>query len=423
MYFSENDFHKIQEWLKLHSIKDTEFPSATVPLSGYEKLAIVQKGENKTVSLYNILSALGAGLQYEVLPLEDYLKLEEKDMSTLYFCIEQNDEGVEEINKMFLGIKAISPTTNAKEVMIATKTLYEVLGVKDSSTSTTNAVSPTLTIYNPITNTYQGSSTTTVEYGTRVINKSNPLRAIYSIGSAGNFENLPVFRITQGETSEIVETETVVPATTTKGFQYISKNPVESYTVGVNSIIQLTLQDQQGNTAITTPIGQNTVTRTTSLNVVAEHLLTAQNTPYVIDGPEVITTEEDYPSKTLSCTLTFAPFKYMYIHRNTEAYTSNYFHDTIGKHGYVQRRQGAKSSWTINNTTSVNQYYAVLIPSEIVLSRIYTTFLGNDSEVAFTELGKTMMEGATNTVSAYYTVYATKQPVAFGDGTMTFIFN
>lgn len=423
MYFSENDLHKIQEWLKLHSIKDTEFPSASVPLSGYERLAIVQKGENKTVSLYSIMSALGAGLQYEVLPLEDYLKLKEKDMSTLYFCIERNDNGEEEINKMFLGIKAISPTTDAKEVMVATKTLYEVLGVKDSSTSTTNAVRPTLTIYNPITNTYQGGGTTKVEYGTRVINKSNTLQALYSIGSSGNFEKAPVFRIIQGEDSEIVEIETVVPATTTRGFKYISKNPAESYTIGVESSIQLTMQDPQGNPYITTSTGKNTVTRTTSLNIVAEHLLTAQHTPYVIDGPKVITTKEDYPSIALRCTLAFTPFKYMYIHRNIEAYTSASFHDTVGKQGYVQRRQGASSSWTINNTTSVNQYYAVLIPSEIVLSRIYTTFIGNDSEVDFTELGKTMMEGATNAVSASYTVYMTKQPVAFSDGTMTFIFN
>ena len=422
MYFTEQDFKKIQSWLKLHSVKDTEFPKANLPISGYEKLAIVQDGENRLLSLYNIMSATGGGLQYEVLPLAEYESLETKNPATIYFCIEEDDTQREVISKMFLGTTAISPTTDSTDVMIASKSLYDVLGVKDSSTSTTDAKSPALYIYNPITNTFQTTCTTYVEYGTRIINSSNTLKAIFAFGSARALKYGMLFIISDGDTSETVEINTASPATILTGYQYDSFQPKNNRYIGADGSITLSL-DSKGGENIETAVGEKTVTRTTSINIVASNLLTANNTPYVIDGPKVVTTKEDYPSQTLSCTLTFTPFKYMYIHRSTNPYTLNSFGGTVGKQGYIQRKQEAKGNWTISNTTYSNQYYAILVPVSSSLGKMYTTFLGNDSEVVFKELGTVSMQGATDAASTSYHVYTTEQPVAFADGTMTFTIN
>lgn len=422
MYFTEQDFKKIQNWLKLHSIKDTEFPKANLPISGYEKLAIVQDGENRLLSLYNVISATGEGLQYEVLPLAEYESLEDKKPDTIYFCVEEDATQGEVVSKMFLGTTAISPTTDSADVMVANKSLYDVLGVKDSSTSTTDAKSPALYIYNPITNTFQSTCTTPVEYGTRIINSNNTLKAIFAFGSAKALKYDMFFAISDGGTLDTAEINTTSPASIITGYQYESLQPKNSHYIGANSNITLSLGSKGGET-IETAVGEKTVTRTTKLNVVANNLLTANNTPYVIDGPEVVTTKEDYPSQTLSCTLTFTPFKYMYIHRSTNPYTLNSFGGTVGKQGYIQRKQEAKGSWTISNTTYSNQYYAILVPVSSSLGKMYTTFLGNDSEVVFKELGTVSMQGSTDAASASYHVYTTEQPVAFADGTMTFTIN
>ena len=416
MYFTEQDYKKIQNWLKLHGIKDTEFNKASLPLSGYEKLAIVQNGENRTISLYNIVSATGGGLQYEVLSLAEYNALEDKKLDTLYFCLKDDTEVV---SKIFLGSTPVNSTTDSTDVMVTNKSLYEVLGVKDSSTSVTNAEKPALTLYNPITNTFQSTSTTKVEYGTRVINKANTFKALFAVGSATALQNDMVFNITKGGNTEVVATNTVSTSSVVKGYQYESVQPVNSYYIESSENITLELGSKGGG-VIQTAIGEKTVTRTTSLNVVASNLLTAQHTPYVIDGPEVVTSVEDYPSQTLSCILTFTPFKYMYIHRNTSQYTINSFGGTVGKQGYIQRKEEAKGDWTIGNTISSNQYYAILIPVGNNLKKLYTTFLGNNSEVAFQKLGTVSMQGATDAASIDYYVFATTQPVAFGDGTMTF---
>lgn len=423
MYFTEQDLRKIQNWLKLHSIKDTDFPKANLPITGHEKLAIVQNGENRTLPLYNIIAATGGGLHYEVLSLADYEVLDTKNPDTLYFCLEENNSSEEVVSRMYLGVTAINPTTDSTDVMIVDKSLYDVLGVQDYSTSTTNATLPALSIYNPITNTFQSTCTTEVEYGARIINDANTLKALLALGSATALSNDIAFKITKGGASEIVETNTVAPSSTVTGYQYDSFPPQESYYIGSNNNIVLSLQNKGGGDIIETAIGEQTVTRTTSLNVIAKNLLTANNTPYVIDGPEIVTTKEDYPSQKLSCALTFIPFKYMYIHRGINPYTLNSFGKTVGKQGYIQRKKETTGTWTISNTSYTNQYYAILIPVGVTLKRIYTTFLGNDSDVVFKDLGIVSMEGATDAATANYHVYTTEQPVAFADGTMTFTIN
>ena len=54
MYFTKEDFKKIEQWLKRNSVKDTEFPKATL-LEGLETILIVQNGENKNTTISKLL--------------------------------------------------------------------------------------------------------------------------------------------------------------------------------------------------------------------------------------------------------------------------------------------------------------------------------------------------------------------------------
>ena len=55
MHFTESDFKKIRDWLIRHSIKDSQFPGAD-PLTGEETIAIVQQGENRNVTVSELLN-------------------------------------------------------------------------------------------------------------------------------------------------------------------------------------------------------------------------------------------------------------------------------------------------------------------------------------------------------------------------------
>lgn len=51
MYFTQEDYLKIQDWLQRNSVRDTEFQEANLPLRGDEIAAIIQDGKNKKLLL------------------------------------------------------------------------------------------------------------------------------------------------------------------------------------------------------------------------------------------------------------------------------------------------------------------------------------------------------------------------------------
>lgn len=77
MYFTQEDFIKIQDWLTQHAIKDTEFDSAKLPLNGDELVAIVQNNQNKKVLLKNLVSDIGVSFR-DVMAFRTYTPTEEK---------------------------------------------------------------------------------------------------------------------------------------------------------------------------------------------------------------------------------------------------------------------------------------------------------------------------------------------------------
>lgn len=72
MYFTEEDYRKIERWLQQRTIKDTQFSEAT-PLTGSELLSIVQQGYNRKISLKSFIQCIG---DYTI---SDFINLSESD--------------------------------------------------------------------------------------------------------------------------------------------------------------------------------------------------------------------------------------------------------------------------------------------------------------------------------------------------------
>lgn len=56
MFFTQEDYKKIQQWLINNSVKDTEFNEANIPLNGEETITIVQGNQNKRVFLKDLIA-------------------------------------------------------------------------------------------------------------------------------------------------------------------------------------------------------------------------------------------------------------------------------------------------------------------------------------------------------------------------------
>lgn len=58
MFFTQDDYKKIQQWLIKNSVKDTEFNEANIPFKGNEVVSIVQGSQNKKVLLKDLVSQI-----------------------------------------------------------------------------------------------------------------------------------------------------------------------------------------------------------------------------------------------------------------------------------------------------------------------------------------------------------------------------
>ena len=56
MFFTQEDYKKIQQWLAKNSVKDTEFNEANIPFNGEETITIVQGNQNKKVFLKDLVA-------------------------------------------------------------------------------------------------------------------------------------------------------------------------------------------------------------------------------------------------------------------------------------------------------------------------------------------------------------------------------
>ena len=349
---------------------------------------------------------------------DDNLEKNQRDINQEFF--DEIAHTKEEMEHIVVG------NLTAEAVKIADSNLYNVLGVKDTSTESISAVTPYIQIYNPNSNTFvSGISNYEVEYGTRIVAENGSLYAKFIKGSSAGIDFNgadPMIRIAQSGTND--DYPATISDISSPGLgQHFTAKVLKSYYVDFNKSLTISLVDSNSNTSITTLKGIDTVTRTKNVNVVAQHLLTASHQPYVIAGPKITKTTEDYPSKSISGAITFKAFQYMYIHRTANKIPLESFGGTVGKTGYLARRKASKSTWTINTTSSEQQYYTIFVPDGTTLVNFYTTFLGNNSAVTFSLLGTVKLQGATSQAEAVYRVYQSSRPVAFGDGTMTFTFN
>lgn len=72
MFFTQEDYRKIEKWLLANSRKDTEFAGAATPLEGNETVVLVQNGKNVNVLLKDLIE------QIFLLGVSDFLNVTDK---------------------------------------------------------------------------------------------------------------------------------------------------------------------------------------------------------------------------------------------------------------------------------------------------------------------------------------------------------
>ena len=72
MFFTQDDYKKIQQWLTKNSVKDTEFNEANIPFNGEETITIVQDNQNKKVFLKDLIA------QVFNLGISDFINITDK---------------------------------------------------------------------------------------------------------------------------------------------------------------------------------------------------------------------------------------------------------------------------------------------------------------------------------------------------------
>lgn len=58
MYFTQDDYLKIQKWLSRNSVRDTEFQEADTPLRGNETVVLVQNGHNRKIPISDLVDQI-----------------------------------------------------------------------------------------------------------------------------------------------------------------------------------------------------------------------------------------------------------------------------------------------------------------------------------------------------------------------------
>lgn len=56
MFFTQEDYKKIEQWLSRNAIKDTEFNNSVLPLKGNEEVTIIQDGHNTKLLLKDLVN-------------------------------------------------------------------------------------------------------------------------------------------------------------------------------------------------------------------------------------------------------------------------------------------------------------------------------------------------------------------------------
>ena len=60
MFFTQDDYLKIQRWLQRNSVRDTEFQEADTPFKGNETVTLVQNGHNRKILMNDLIDQIFA---------------------------------------------------------------------------------------------------------------------------------------------------------------------------------------------------------------------------------------------------------------------------------------------------------------------------------------------------------------------------
>ena len=108
MYFTQEDYIKIENWLQANSVKDTEFPEAS-SLSLNEQLTIIQRGENKRIKLEDLVNFLFSQSDSE-LDTSSTKPIQNQAVARAIYELQ---------NRKFIEIvEELPPTSNAKDNVV-----------------------------------------------------------------------------------------------------------------------------------------------------------------------------------------------------------------------------------------------------------------------------------------------------------------
>ena len=108
MYFTQEDYTKIKNWLQANSVKDTEFPEA-YSLSLNEQLTIIQRGENKRIKLEDLVNFLFSQSDSE-LDTSSTKPIQNQAVARAIYELQ---------NRKFIEIvEELPPTSNAKDNVV-----------------------------------------------------------------------------------------------------------------------------------------------------------------------------------------------------------------------------------------------------------------------------------------------------------------
>lgn len=280
MYFTQEDFKKIQEWLKRNSVKDTEFPLAS-PENGTEQITFVQNGTNVKLALNDFKQMVGGSVSTITPPKitnsNNTITITAPMYDKIYYTLgtkyypELNEEGLpvnSDITKEYINpipyktdtlVRAIVMYKTAegnvlKSSVTEYKAVYEVSYTEPSITINNNTVS----IINP---NVDSEIYYTIDNSTPTIN-SNKYEGPFNITETVTLKVVTIF--SNGYSSPIKEkllefTKRVVQTPTSKSFTF-NGNEQTAYTDGSDYTVSGTVKAvNSGNyTAIFTLRNPNT---------------------------------------------------------------------------------------------------------------------------------------------------------------------
>lgn len=155
---TNSELNQIKNFLASYGKRDSQLEKAETPLTGSEKLAILQGGKNKIVPLSEIQETIGIELKKDVLTYSDYLQIENPQSNTLYVCTTEDGTNV---MQMFLqGLPLLPSSGSTLNLSVSPNIIFLGIDTNITIKSVANPIADIIKISKGSTEIISGSGTT-----------------------------------------------------------------------------------------------------------------------------------------------------------------------------------------------------------------------------------------------------------------------